>query len=153
MKEIERKFLVNDHTFITQASCTQEISQGYLSTHPDRTVRVRIANEQGFITVKTRNHGASRNEWEYEIPLADAREMLREAANGVLEKTRYIIPAENGLKWEVDVFHGALDGLIIAEIELPSEDTPFQLPSFVGKEVTGDKRYYNSSLLEAVELD
>lgn len=148
-KEIERKFLVTDPGFKTAATSCREISQGYLCTDPDTTVRVRISGPQAWLTVKSRNHGAARGEWEYEIPADDAREMIAECCGGrVLEKTRYIVPAaEKGLKWEIDVFHGRHEGLIVAEIELPSEDTPFSLPAFIGKEVTGDVRYYNSVLI------
>ena len=146
-KEIERKFLVCGTEYRTQAEARYEIMQGYLSADPDATVRVRIAGDNAFITVKSRNSGAVRNEWEYPVPAADAREMLRVCNRGrLIEKTRYIVSAGNGLRWEVDEFHGALDGLVVAEIELPSEDTVFGLPAFVGEEVTGDAHYYNSSL-------
>lgn len=122
--------------------------QGYLSTLPEATVRVRVADGRGFITVKGRNSGACRSEWEYEVPEADALEMLRQCAqSNVLEKTRYVVPApEPGLFWEVDVFEGSLKGLVLAEIELPSEDFAVELPGFVGREVTCDSRYYNSVL-------
>lgn len=144
--EIERKFLVTDGSFADSAICSRSISQGYLNREPERTVRVRLCDGRGYLTVKTRNCGATRHEWEYEIPAADARAMLG-ACGGVIEKTRYIVPAaEDGLKWEVDVFHGRHEGLVVAEIELPTEDTPFTLPPFIGREVTGDPRYYNSNL-------
>lgn len=144
-KEIERKFLVVGTSFVDRATASHTIAQGYLSTDPDRTVRVRILDDKGFITVKTRNSGAVRGEWEYEIPVADARELLP-ACLKTLEKTRYVVPAGDGLRWEVDVFAGRLDGLVLAEIELPEADTPFQKPGFIGEEVTGDPRYYNSNL-------
>lgn len=95
--------------------------------------------------MKTRNSGATRDEWEYEIPMADAAGMLA-ACEGVIEKTRYIVPAANGLKWEIDVFGGRLQGLVLAEIELPAEDTPIDIPRFIAREVTGDAAYYNSNL-------
>lgn len=149
-KEIERKFLVTDDSYRGVAASRTEILQGYISTDPDRTVRVRISGSRGFITVKTRNIGAVRNEWEFEIPLADARAMLAAACSSVLSKTRYILPADDGLKWEVDEFHGCLEGLVVAEIELPGEDHPVNRPAFIGREVTGDPRYYNSNLAAQV---
>lgn len=148
-KEIERKFLVQGTEYRRMAIETKELTQAYLSTAVDSTIRVRIAGTRAFITVKSRNRGAERGEWEYEIPLADAREMLsRCAASPILSKTRYIIPASNGLKWEVDEFHGALAPLVLAEIELPDAATPLPdpLPEFIGKEVTGNPEYYNSVL-------
>lgn len=145
--EIERKFLVTDSSYRAEAVRKTDISQGYLSADPDATVRVRIAGEHAWLTVKSRNTGATRGEWEYAVPKADALEMLsRCCGTRVLEKTRYIVPAANGLRWEVDEFHGALEGLVVAEIELPAEDTPFEKAPFIGEEVTGDPRYYNSSL-------
>lgn len=145
-KEIERKFLVKDNSFLKLAYKTIEIAQGYLSIDPDRTVRVRIYGEKGFITVKTRNIGAVRNEWEYEIPVADAREILFDAAINKLTKTRYLVKTDNGEIWEIDQFHESLEGLTIAEIELVDEKSQISLPGFIGKEVTGDPRYYNSNL-------
>lgn len=147
-KEIERKFLVTDGSFRMLASGKKEIVQAYLSTLPEATVRVRISDGKGFITVKGKNHGAARNEWEYPVPESDAREMIRCCAQSkVIDKTRYIVPAgDSGLKWEVDEFHGEYDGLVVAEIELPDADVPFPRPGFIGREVTGDPDYYNSSL-------
>lgn len=146
-KEIERKFLVKDQSFMTQAVGQTDMAQGYLSTDADATVRVRIAGGQAWITVKSRNRNAVRDEWEYPVPADDASSMLRSCCGTrIIEKTRYIVPAGNGLKWEVDVFHGRHDGLVLAEIELPAEDTPFDIPAFIGEEVTGDVRYYNSVL-------
>lgn len=147
--EIERKFLVKGSGYKSLATNKKEIAQGYLSINPDSTVRVRIADEQGFITIKSRNHGAVRGEWEYPIPVNDAKELLNELCAGMsIIKTRYIVPF-NGLIWEIDVFHGHLEGLIVAEVELPSVDTPVEpLPDFIGKEVTGDCRYYNSNLIK-----
>lgn len=147
--ETERKFLVKDQSFMALACEAKEMVQGYLSTDADATVRVRIAGDCARLTVKSRNRGASRNEWEYGIPATEAREMMeRCCGRRKLEKTRYIVPARpEGLCWEVDVFHGPLEGLIVAEIELPTEDTVFEKPSFIGEEVTGDPRYYNSALV------
>lgn len=145
--EIERKFLIEDDSFKTLSTKQIEISQGYLSQDKERTVRVRIAGERAFITVKGENKGATRLEFEYEIPLDDARAMMSLCLPGVIEKTRYIVPREE-LKWEVDVFHGALEGLILAEVELPHEHFKVDLPDFIGAEVTGDPRYYNSNLVK-----
>lgn len=143
-KEIERKFLVSGD-FMPFVYRKFEIAQGYLNSDPDRTVRIRLRDTQGYITVKTRNDGCVRNEWEYEIPFEDARQMLA-ACKTRIEKTRCLIDAGSGLSWEVDIFAGANEGLIMAEIELPDADTTFIRPSWLGKEVTGDTRYYNSSL-------
>lgn len=122
------------------------IVQAYLNRDPKATVRVRIVNGNAFLTVKGKNAGALRDEWEYEIPVSDARGMIARCASGrVIEKTRFIVPFE-GFNWEVDEFGGDLQGLVVAEVELPAEDTQFALPQFIGEEVTGDPRYYNSSL-------
>lgn len=142
--EIERKFLVKEG-WRPQANGVR-IAQGYLSTVPERTVRVRIKGEKGYLTVKGRNAGIRRAEYEYEIPLADAEEMLSLCEQPLIEKRRYLEPF-GGFTWEVDVFAGANEGLIVAEIELPAEDTPFEKPAWLGAEVSGDARYYNSSLI------
>ncbi|MCH5220951.1 MAG: CYTH domain-containing protein [Muribaculaceae bacterium] len=143
--EIERKFLVVG-PFKHLAIKRFEIAQGYLSVSPDSTVRIRISDNQAWITVKSRTIGATRDEWEYSVPLNDAREMLACCGSRKIEKTRYIIDAEDGLRWEIDEFHGRHSGLVIAEIELPSEETSFVKPPYIGEEVTGDTRYYNSNL-------
>ena len=148
-KEIERKFLVGDESYKALATENIEIRQGYLSTDPEATVRVRVAGDKAFLTVKGRNRGAVRNEWEYPVAASDAIAMLPCCGGRTVEKTRWIVPAENGLKWEVDEFHGRHEGLVVAEIELPAEDTPFARPAFVGREVTGEPQYYNSSLSQA----
>lgn len=147
-KEIERKFLVKDNSFIGMATDRKDIMQGYLSVNPDATVRVRVAGEKAFITVKGRNSGAVRDEWEYPLPLADAREMLKRCCSGCIFKTRYIVPFDARV-WEVDVFAGRLAGLIVAEVELDSADAAVTLPPFAGREVTDDARYYNSVLSDA----
>lgn len=144
-KEIERKFLVINAGFKHLASGKIEIAQGYLSTDPDRTVRVRLAGDHAFLTIKSRNIGMVRGEWEYEIPCADAHELLRLAVYPPIEKTRWIVPFE-GWIWEVDEFHGAHAGLTVAEVELPTVDTLPTLPDFVGCEVTDNPAYYNSNL-------
>lgn len=152
-KEIERKFLVLNDSYESQAVASYEIAQGYLSTAPEATVRVRIRGDRAFLTVKGITVGAVRDEWEYEIPIGDARAMLECCGARILSKTRFIVPAQvpgcPDAVWEVDQFHGKLQGLVVAEIELPDADMPVRIPGFIGEEVTGDKRYYNSSLAEA----
>lgn len=144
-KEIERKFLVKNDSYREQACRVRSISQGYISTDPDRTVRVRVVDGRGFLTVKTRNIGPVRNEWEFEIPADDATEMLKICVGRVISKNRYIVEQE-GMTWEVDEFLGDLSPLVVAEIELPAADTSFALPSFAGEEVTDNPRYFNSVL-------
>ena len=146
--EIERKFLVRDRSVVANLVGT-EMRQGYLSVDPERTVRVRVAGLRGFVTIKGAGSesGASRAEYEYEIPAPDAEELLdRLALRPLIEKTRYRVAAGD-LVWEIDVFRGDNDGLVVAEIELPSETTEVALPGWVGEEVTGDPRYYNASLV------
>jgi CYTH domain-containing protein len=147
-KEIERKFLVAQPAAMLAASTgSKRITQGYLSVNPDATVRVRLINsERGFLTVKGRNHGAVRSEWEYEIPAADARQMLELCADTVIDKTRHLVPAADGLTWEVDEFHSPHAGLFLAEVELPAADHPVALPAWLGEEVTSNPAYYNSTL-------
>lgn len=145
--EIERKFLVKS-TWQPQ-SAGEEIAQGYLSSVPERTVRVRIRGTKGYLTVKGKNGGADdarRAEFEYEIPFADARAMLALCETGVIEKVRHVEPAPDDHAWEIDVFHGQNEGMVVAEIELGAENEPFARPVWLGEEVTGDARYYNSSL-------
>lgn len=145
-KEIERKFLVKDRSFMSMAGKVDRIEQGYVSLRPGGTVRVRIKNDRAYLTVKGLNKGAVRDEWEYEIPLKDAREMVDRVTEGiVIKKLRYNVDYQ-GRKWEVDVFEGVHQGLILAEVELESADAPIELPPFIGDEVTGDIRYYNSVL-------
>lgn len=144
--EIERKFLVCNEGYEAAAVSSVRIVQYYLCADPERTVRVRLYGDSGRLTVKGLTRGLARGEWEYEIPAMDALAMMPMAVGRVIDKRRYIVPAGNGLKWEIDVFGGELAGLRVAEIELPSEETTFDLPEFAGREVTGDVRYYNSSL-------
>lgn len=143
--EIEKKFLVKDDSYRIMAKCVSKIVQGYLNRDPERTVRVRIKDNIGFITVKGKNEGDTRLEFEYEIPLNDAKSMLKLCSGRVLDKSRYYVEFE-GYVWEVDEFHGSLEPLTVAEIELPSSDTVFPVPPFIGKEVTGESKYYNSQL-------
>lgn len=145
-KEIERKFLVTDDSYLALAISNARMMQGYLCRRPESTVRVRVTDGNAWLTVKGRNNGIVRDEWEYPVPADDAIEMLERCADGnIIEKTRYIVPF-GGLTWEVDCFAGRLEGLTIAEVELPDADCPLQLPPFVGEEVSGDPRYYNSNL-------
>tara|TARA_R110002012_G_scaffold42572_6_gene115844 strand:+ start:4252 stop:4725 length:474 start_codon:yes stop_codon:yes gene_type:complete len=147
MQEIERKFLVNSEAFKSEAHKRTRIVQGFLNTHPERTVRIRIQGNDGFITVKgkSNNSGLSRFEWEKQISQAEAEELLHLCEPGIIEKTRYEIYSDNHT-FEVDDFMGENEGLIIAEIELQSETESFQKPDWLGKEVTGDVKYYNSNL-------
>ena len=142
--EIERKFLVRDPS-VLEGRTGIAYRQGYLSLDPSRTVRVRQAGEHGFLTVKGRDHGGSRAEFEYEIPLDEAGALLDLCERPLIDKTRYRIDHAS-LTWEVDVFHGANDGLIVAEVELERADQPVDLPDWVGDEVTSDPRYYNANL-------
>lgn len=143
--EIEHKYLVVNDSYKGMASEKLDIRQGYLNRNPNRTVRVRTMGNKGFLTVKGRNQGAHRLEFEYEIPLADAAEILTLAEPGIIEKTRYLIPYE-GLVWEVDEYHGTLSGVIVAEVELPQINHSYLRPPFIGEEITGDPAYYNSNL-------
>ena len=145
-REIERKFLVTGD-FKQEACDSFRLVQGYISTDPDRTVRVRIKGEEGFLTIKGRSSldGLSRYEWEKEIPVSEALELMNLCVSGVIDKTRYLVPY-GGHTYEVDVFHGANEGLVLAEIELSDELEAFEKPFWLGEEVTGDVRYYNSML-------
>ena len=145
-KEIERKFLVIDNSYREMAVTGRSIVQAYLNRDPKATVRVRITDDKAFQTTKGKNDGATRDEWEYPIPVSDARDIIARCASGrIIEKKRFVVPFE-GYDWEIDEFGGELEGLTVAEIELPAEDAEFSLPPFIGDEVTGDQRYYNSSL-------
>lgn len=148
-KETEYKFLVINESYKETATGSSRIEQGYISRRKEGTVRVRIRDEEGYLTVKGANRGATRDEWEYRIPVSEAREMLeRVCLEGVIRKTRWIVPY-GGRIWEVDEFHGGHEGLTVAEIELPDAGiaiSEVELPPFVGENVTGDPRYYNSNL-------
>ena len=147
-QEIERKFLVKGE-FKSEAFKSVRITQGYLNSLPERTVRVRIRDDQGFITIKGKADatGVSRFEWEKEIAVDEAGELLKMCEPGVIDKTRYLIKVGERT-FEVDEFHGDNDGLVMAEVELPCEDAPFDRPQWLGKEVTGDSRYYNAMLVK-----
>ena len=145
-KEIERKFLVKNDGWRGK-SVGKRYRQGYLSTVKERTVRVRTVDDKGFLTVKGLSVGAARSEYEYEIPVADANEMLdRLCERPLIEKMRYRIPSA-GVVWEVDEFAGENRGLIVAEVELESEDQQVAFPDWIGHEVTDDPRYFNANLV------
>jgi CYTH domain-containing protein len=145
--EIERKFLINESLWAKlNKPIPNRIQQGYLSDDSNCTVRVRTKGQKGFLTIKGKSVGISRSEFEYEIPLAEAEEMIAEFCSKVLSKDRYEIQFGKHV-WEVDVFHGKLAPLIIAEIELSREDESFEMPEWVEKEVSDDLEYYNSRLI------
>ncbi|MBC7524203.1 MAG: CYTH domain-containing protein [Flavobacterium sp.] len=145
MIEIERKYLVNSLDFKNEYFQKNDIYQGYISSLPERTVRVRIKGAKGFLTIKGMSNetGASRFEWEKEIPISDAKQLLQLCEKGVIEKTRYEVKRGKHLI-EIDVFHKENEGLIIAEIELENENETIDKPIWLGKEVTNDERYYNA---------
>ncbi len=144
--EIERKYLVVGDAWRALGHGTA-YRQGYLSTVKERTVRVRTIGDKGFLTIKGITVGATRSEYEYKIPVADADEILDDLCEKpIIEKNRYKIPI-GGVTWEVDEFFGVNDGLIVAEIELQSEDQSFQKPDWIGEEVTSDPRYFNANLI------
>jgi adenylate cyclase len=147
MIEIERKFLITSEEFKAISFAKNEISQGYLNSNPERTVRVRIKGNQGFLTIKGKGNetGLSRFEWESEIPVTEARMLLKLCESGVISKTRYEIKFGNHV-YEVDEFFGENEGLFLAEIELQSEDEAFEKPDWLGEEVTNNEKYYNSYL-------
>ncbi len=163
--ETERKFLVKDESYKAQATESHRITQGYICRESGRTVRVRLRDDKAFLTIKGGSDasGMSRFEWEKEIPAEDARDLFMLCQGGIIDKTRYIVPARSATKaarpdntgsdsqvgqrfFEVDEFHGENDGLVMAEIELGSETESFEKPDWLGAEVTGDRRYYNSML-------
>ena len=150
--EIERKFLVASEAFMAKVTEKHEIVQGYLCREPGKTIRVRIQDDKAFLTIKSSllREGIARFEWEREIDLADAQELMKLCLPGAISKTRYIIPAlpyeGQERAWEVDVFHGRLDGRILAEIELGDEREPFSKPEWLGDEVTGLPQYYNANM-------
>ena len=145
-KEIERKFLVRDDSFRSLAQGTR-YRQGYLNSVKERVVRVRTIDDKGFLTIKGITTGATRAEYEYDIPAADADAMLNDLCEKpLIEKSRYKIDF-GGFVWEVDEFFGENQGLIVAEVELESEDQKFEKPGWIGEEVTGDPKYFNSNLI------
>ena len=147
--EIERKYLVKDDSYKQLAVSHHHIRQGYISREKMGTVRIRITDNQAFLTIKGKPAAGhfARYEWEKEIDVIDAQELMKLCQGTIIDKTRWIVPAkEEGLKWEVDEFHGKHEGLVVAEIELESEEQMVELPAFVGKEVTDDPRYYNANM-------
>ncbi|WP_302458044.1 CYTH domain-containing protein [Mediterranea massiliensis] len=147
-QEIERKFLVRGE-YKSQAYASSRIVQGYICSARGRTVRVRIRDTKGYLTIKGASDaaGMSRYEWEREIPLAEAEELMKLCEPGVIDKTRYLVRSGRHV-FEVDEFYGDNQGLVMAEVELTSETEPFEKPAFIGREVTGDVRYYNSQLMK-----
>ncbi len=147
-QEIERKFLVKGE-FKHLVNKSVRIVQGYLCSVPERTVRVRIKGDKGYITVKAlgNSSGISRYEWEKEIPVGDAEELLKICEPGVIDKVRHLIKSGEHI-YEVDLFNGENEGLTLAEIELSAEDEHFEKPEWLGEEVTGDLRYYNAMLVK-----
>ena len=146
-QEIERKFLVNGD-FMPSVFQSMEIKQGYLCRNNGMTVRVRLKDDKGYLTIKGKRTGLSRFEWEKEITVDEALALLGQIDSGLIEKTRHLVKNTDGKHiWEVDVFHGDNEGLVIAEIELADEHEPFDKPEWIGREVTDDKRFYNAQLL------
>ena len=146
-KEIERKFLIQGD-FMPYVTSSTRIEQGYVAKSNELTLRIRTRDEKGYLTIKGRTNekGMSRSEWEYEIPVDQARELLS-FSNGTISKTRYLVPVGDHT-FEVDEFYGENEGLVVAEVELESEDEEYPRPEWLGEEVTGDRRYYNSQLLK-----
>lgn len=150
-REIERKYLVRNRDFIAEATRSIKIEQGYLG-HLPVTVRVRTYGDEAFITIKSKSQdgGLSRQEYEYPIPYAEALELLELCGEERLTKERFLVPYE-GKTWEVDVFSGAYEGLIVAEVELSSTEETCPLPPWIGEEVTGQRRFYNGALAAALQ--
>lgn len=148
-QEIERKFLVKDNSFKELAYSFSRIAQGYICSGRGRTVRIRIRDDKGFLTIKgpAGENGLSRYEWEKEIPLDEATELMKLCEPGMIDKTRYLVLSGNHV-FEVDEFYGENEGLVVAEVELESEDEAFEKPAFIGEEVTGIAKYYNSFLMK-----
>lgn len=148
-QEIERKFLVEDDSYRQEAYSHSRIVQGYISSARGRTVRVRIRDGKGYLTIKgpSNESGTSRYEWEKEITLSEAEELMKLCEPGIIDKTRYLVRSGSHV-FEVDEFYGENQGLVVAEVELNTEDESFKKPHFIGKEVTGDVRYYNSFLMK-----
>jgi CYTH domain-containing protein len=148
-QEIERKFLVKDDSFKELAFSFSCIAQGYICSTRGRTVRVRIRDDKGYLTIKgpAGENGLSRYEWEKELPLAEAQELMKLCEPGMIDKVRYLVQCGKHV-YEVDEFYGDNEGLVVAEIELSSEDESFEKPDFIGEEVTGVVKYYNSFLMK-----
>ncbi|MBO4427326.1 MAG: CYTH domain-containing protein [Bacteroidales bacterium] len=154
--EIERKYLVTSDAFKKEATGTRRMIQGYLCPNSGKTVRVRIEEEHAWLTIKgpSADGGLSRFEWEKEISEEDARALLTLAEDSIIDKTRWLVPAGDGIHtWEVDEFYGDNSGLVVAEIELSSPLETYPRPSWLGQEVTGDRRYYNARLVKVPYKD
>lgn len=148
-QEIERKFLVKDDSYKAMAFASSRIVQGYICSARGRTVRVRIRGEKGYLTIKgpADAQGLGRYEWEKEVPLEEAQELMKLCEPGMIDKTRYLVQSGKHV-FEVDEFYGENEGLTIAEVELSAKDESYEKPDFIGEEVTGDVRYYNSFLMK-----
>ena len=147
--ETERKFLIRGEEYKSEVFRSMHLTQGYLCSTPKCSARVRISDDRGFLTLKGPSdaRGLSRFEWEKEIPLSEARDLIPLCVSGLIDKTRHLVRNTDGRHvWEIDEFHGDNEGLVVAEIEISSDDDPFDRPSWLGEEVTGLRRYYNSSL-------
>ena len=147
--EIERKYLVTSDSYKQMAVARYHICQGYISREKTGTVRIRITDDKAYLTIKGKPAAGhfARYEWEKEIDVQEAKELMQLCQDTIIDKTRWIIPAkEEGLKWEVDEFHGKHEGLTLAEIELTSEEQEVEKPDFVGEDVTSDPRYYNANM-------
>lgn len=148
-QEIERKFLVRDDSYKSMAYGKKRIKQGYICSERGRTVRVRIQDNEGFLTIKGPSDasGMSRYEWEHSLSLQEAEDLMKLCEPGMIDKTRYLVKAGNHV-FEVDEFYGENEGLVVAEVELADESEPFDIPPFLGEEVTGQVKYYNSFLMK-----
>ena len=147
--EIERKYLVTSNSYKQMAVARYHICQGYISREKTGTVRIRITDDKAYLTIKGKPAAGhfARYEWEKEIDVQEAKELMQLCQGTIIDKTRWIVPAkEEGLKWEVDEFHGKHEGLTLAEIELTSEEQEVEKPDFVGEDVTSDPRYYNANM-------
>ena len=147
-QEIERKYLVTSDCYKAMAVARYHIIQGYISREKTGTIRVRITDDKAYLTIKGKPAAGhfARYEWEKEIDVTDARELLQLCQGNLIDKTRWIVPAGERLKWEVDEFHGKHQGLVVAEIELEDEEQVIEKPSFIGDDVTDDPRYYNANM-------
>lgn len=147
-QEIERKYLVTSDCYKRLAVARYHIVQGYISREKTATVRIRIADDRAFLTIKGKPAAGhlARYEWEKEIDVTEAKELMKLCQGTIIDKTRWIVPAEQGLKWEVDEFHGKHAGLTVAEIELAYEEQTYEKPDFIGEDVTSDARYYNANM-------
>ena len=145
--ETERKFLISNSDWRKSVYQQKQIAQGYLSTNPVRTVRIRISDQIGIITIKGKSEGISRQEFEYEIPLDDAKALIKLCERSIIEKTRNLVKYQDKT-WEIDEFYGDNAGLIVAEVELNDEKESIEIPDWIGNEVSGQRRYYNASLIQ-----